>query len=167
MTLTEAEKYEVLEKIGTNAPRCLKSMGSNKCTGHGSFGIIHKVRRISDNKVHCSLSLIPKSYRLTTAQGNVSQRDQLCPDVSEGARATPCRVLYPQFPSPPKHCRLLPPGTPQGLARASYLHGVLQRRRSEQGDQIPRHQEPICRGGICLEHLRATCHRIIPVPLWC
>ncbi|MCJ1475436.1 G2-specific serine/threonine protein kinase [Lambiella insularis] len=33
---TEAEKYEVLEKIG-----------------HGSFGIIHKVRRKSDNKEMC------------------------------------------------------------------------------------------------------------------
>ncbi|MCJ1250194.1 G2-specific serine/threonine protein kinase [Trapelia coarctata] len=33
---SEAEKYEVLEKIG-----------------HGSFGIIHKVRRVSDTKILC------------------------------------------------------------------------------------------------------------------
>ncbi|MCJ1416377.1 G2-specific serine/threonine protein kinase [Xylographa parallela] len=47
-TSTEAEKYEVLEKIG-----------------HGSFGIIHKVRRISDKKEMCrkEISYIRMSHK--------------------------------------------------------------------------------------------------------
>jgi len=50
---SEADKYEVLEKIGTKPHlRLPTSMTANSTAGHGSFGIIHKVRRKSDTKVN-------------------------------------------------------------------------------------------------------------------
>lgn len=50
---SEADKYEVLEKIGTKASLILPiTTTAYRCAGHGSFGIIHKVRRKSDTKVN-------------------------------------------------------------------------------------------------------------------
>lgn len=54
--MTEEEKYEILEKIGMITCTGLKSVqawsSSHKySTGHGSFGIIRKVRRKTDGHV--------------------------------------------------------------------------------------------------------------------
>ena len=49
---TESEKYEVLEKIGLYNPDMMLGVEVVNCSsGHGSFGIIRKVRRHSDGLV--------------------------------------------------------------------------------------------------------------------
>ena len=51
-TSTESDKYDVLDKIGEAPPSCLQASQAN-VTGHGSFGIIRKVRRKTDGKASC------------------------------------------------------------------------------------------------------------------
>ncbi len=55
---TEVEKYEVLEKIGIEKPNRIPRAehATNHSSGHGSFGIIRKVKRQSDGLVS-----VPKS----------------------------------------------------------------------------------------------------------
>lgn len=50
---SEADKYDVLEKIGIKAYIQLAAVTTaDNYAGHGSFGVIHKVRRKSDTKVN-------------------------------------------------------------------------------------------------------------------
>ncbi|KAL9602032.1 MAG: hypothetical protein Q9219_002141 [cf. Caloplaca sp. 3 TL-2023] len=50
----EAEKYEVLGVIGRTFPKSLApEIIAYKCIGKGSFGIIRKVRRTTDNHILC------------------------------------------------------------------------------------------------------------------
>lgn len=49
--MSESEKYEVLEKIGTFLINPRYQLTANAIVGHGSFGVIHKVRRKSDGLV--------------------------------------------------------------------------------------------------------------------
>jgi hypothetical protein len=54
--MPEDDKYDVLEKIGTQLHvHSAKTGFANACVGHGSFGIIRKVKRKSDGYVwkHC------------------------------------------------------------------------------------------------------------------
>ena len=50
--MPEDDKYDVLEKIGAHRdPQLLHMSSTNASTGHGSFGIIRKVKRKSDGYV--------------------------------------------------------------------------------------------------------------------
>lgn len=56
IALAEADKYEILEKIGMSChlqllPCCLKLNSNFNLPGCGSFGIIRKVKRKSDGFV--------------------------------------------------------------------------------------------------------------------
>jgi hypothetical protein len=54
--MPEDEKYDVLEKIGAHwDPYLLHTAYTDASIGHGSFGIIRKVKRKSDGYVrpHC------------------------------------------------------------------------------------------------------------------
>jgi len=69
--MAEEDKYEVLEKIGTFPP-CMERLRqgrhspgyrvfANVFPGHGSFGVIRKVRRISDGLVSLFFFIIHKT----------------------------------------------------------------------------------------------------------
>ena len=74
--MTEEEKYEILEKIGmiiyaglnyVQAP----SSSHNYCTGHGSFGIIRKVRRKTDGHVRPMPKVL--YFRVTELRSYISR----------------------------------------------------------------------------------------------
>ena len=77
--MTEEEKYEILEKIGMLLvfdDDCLRpdsNIGVIK-SGHGSFGIIRKVRRKSDGHVRLSITsnLVVFISILTISQDSMS-----------------------------------------------------------------------------------------------
>ena|SRR5579871_5625688 len=58
--MSESEKYEVLEKIGLYFPMPVNERFTN-IVGHGSFGVIHKVRRKSDGLVRHLVLVLPLS----------------------------------------------------------------------------------------------------------
>lgn len=54
IALAEAEKYEVLERIGNILSTIQLSSVADKYIGSGSFGVIRKVKRKSDGEVSIS-----------------------------------------------------------------------------------------------------------------
>ncbi|KAI9725772.1 MAG: G2-specific serine/threonine protein kinase [Chrysothrix sp. TS-e1954] len=73
--MSEVEKYEVLEKIGKEYLYSLVLCQAQEQLGHGSFGIIRKVRRKSDGYVLCRKEI---SY----LQMSSKEREQLQSELS-------------------------------------------------------------------------------------
>ena len=139
--------------------------------GHGSFGIIRKVRRQSDNLV-CSHNARRRSVcglieHTPIFADPLSQGNQLCQDVNQRERATACRILHPQLTTASKHCCLLSSRTSPVDPRSVPLHGILRRRRSKQSDREVEDEQSIRRGTICMERIRPARYRLIPLPLRC
>lgn len=94
IALAEADKYEILEKIGMSCHIrplhcCLELNIYIVLSGCGSFGIIRKVKRKSDGFVSALALVDVKLIKMSNCVADImSQRDQLHQDVPEGAGAT-------------------------------------------------------------------------------
>ena len=64
----------------------------SRYSGHGSFGIIRKVKRKTDGKVF-STDLDRAQHALTWSLDTMPKRNPIPANVYEGEGAAPCRVL--------------------------------------------------------------------------
>lgn len=73
--ITEPEKYEVLEKIGMDWSNAilLAYLATNLPSGHGSFGIIRKVKRHSDGLV----GVLPKLWSRYSCPSQILCRKEI------------------------------------------------------------------------------------------
>jgi len=79
---SEAEKYEVLERIGAHASPGHPALHAGTeplvadidITGQGSFGIIHKVRRKTDGLVCCHWIFVIIDYTDVVVRSSAGKR---------------------------------------------------------------------------------------------